>query len=399
MKRFGKKRLLTVGLAVALVLGIGGAAFAYWTSSGAGTGSAQDATLSPLLIDQLGGTPMYNSTVDPTAYQYSYAYYATQAGELGNKVTLAGGGGPLSDVVVAMVNFNASSGPMNITFNIYNPGTYSGPGSSPGSLIATDEQSFVVPNAPSGGYDGTYCTGVRTTDPNSLCGLGFFNIEFNFSSQNITLPSTVVYGIQYNDPQSDVNGGVNVQLANENTQVTVGTDADPGYLFTDLASVAGGNGYDHSYNDVGPGEITCSTVSTTFGEYSTASCDNGNEGLGTPPYVPAVEIDTSTMSDLYPGGPAQPINLSVTNPGTAPAALNTVSIAISSITNQHSSAGPACDPSWYTIVPPSVIDGSVAAGQTWIDSPSGATIELTNIPSVDQDACQGATVNLNFTSN
>jgi hypothetical protein len=44
MKRFKafstKKRIVAAGLAVGLTLGVAGAAFAYWTSSGQGTGSA-----------------------------------------------------------------------------------------------------------------------------------------------------------------------------------------------------------------------------------------------------------------------------------------------------------------------------------------------------------------------
>jgi hypothetical protein len=404
MKRFMSKKLLVVGVAVALVIGIGGAAFAYWTSSGTGTGSAQNGTATSLLIDQLGGTPMYNSTIDPSTYDWSYAFVpSTGTNEFGNKINLAGGGGPLSDVVVAMANFDESNTPLPITLNIFNPGSWTGPGSQPGSLIATDTQTFSIPAAPNGGYYGTTCTAVRVTNPNSLCGIANFNITFDFSSQDITLPGTVVYGIAYNN--TSVDESLNVQLSNEATQVSVGSDADPGYLFVSTLSgtdgATGGSG----------GEITCSDVSATFGEYSTAV--NPTTGCGettssVAPYaaialIPAVEIDTSTMSDLYPGGPAQPINFSVTNPGTIPATLNTVTITISSITNQHASAGPACDSSWYTIVQPSVIDGSVAAGQTWVDSPSGASIELQNLPiadglAADQDACQGATVNLLFTS-
>ena len=391
MKRFMTKKVAVVGLVVALVIGVGGAAFAYFTTTGGGTGSAAVGTQSALVIDQLGGTPMYNSTIDASAYQYSMAYYATGAGELGNKINLAGGGGPLSDVVVAMANFDTTPGPMNITLNVYNPGSYSSPGSAPGSLIATDEQSFNIPAAPDGGYYGPICTPIVAANPNSDCGINNFNIVFNFSSQDITLPGTVVYGIQYNDAPNAVNRGVNVQLANETTNISTGSDADPGYLFDALVPASFGDG-----NDTGPGEITCDTVNTTFGEYPTASCDNGLEGIA--PYIPAVEFDTNTMSDLYPGGPAQPISFSVTNPGTIPVTLSNVKIAISTITNQDAaSIGPLCDPSWFTITQPSPINGPVAPGQTWVDSSSGASIVLNN-GGVDQDACQGATVNLTFTA-
>ena len=40
MRRFFDKRAVTIGLAVGLSLGAAGAAFAYFSSTGAGTGSA-----------------------------------------------------------------------------------------------------------------------------------------------------------------------------------------------------------------------------------------------------------------------------------------------------------------------------------------------------------------------
>jgi hypothetical protein len=44
MKRFMNKRVAVVGAVAGLVLGLSGAAFAYWTSSGGGNGSATTAT-------------------------------------------------------------------------------------------------------------------------------------------------------------------------------------------------------------------------------------------------------------------------------------------------------------------------------------------------------------------
>jgi hypothetical protein len=38
-----------------------------------------------------------------------------------------------------------------------------------------------------------YCTTTGASDP--TCGIANFNITFNFASQNLTLPGTIVYGI------------------------------------------------------------------------------------------------------------------------------------------------------------------------------------------------------------
>jgi hypothetical protein len=398
MKRFVNKKLLVVGVAVAVAIGVGGAAFAYFTTTGGGTGSAAVGTSSPLLIDQLGGTPMYNSTTDPSIYAWS------QSGpsQLGNKVTLANGGGVLSDVVVAMANFNGTASSMPITFNVYDSSSYAGPGTGPGSLITSDTQTFNIPAGPNGGYSSAICSAARASNPNSDCGINNFNITFdNFTPSSVVLPSTVVYGIAY-----DGTLGVNVQLSNEATQISVGSDADLAHLFVSASSpnYLGGSG----------GEITCSNVSSTFAEYSTAvdpSIGCGQDTTLTAPFVsianvPAVEIDTSSMSDLYPGGPAQPINFSVTNPGSIPVTLATVTIAVAAdpvsnlveaVPGYTSSDIAGCYASWFTINPPSPINGPVAAGQTWVDSPSGASIVMPTSAS-DQDACQGASIGLTFTA-
>ncbi len=219
---------------------------------------------------------LYNSRIDYPAYTASMAYYATQLGELGNEVNLANGGGYLNNVVVDMANFDTTAGTMNITFNIYNPGS----GGLPGSLIASDTQLFSIPAAPNGGYGSPYCT----TGPgagNPYCGIGNFSITFDFASQNVTLPGTVIYGIQYDDPQNAVDGGVNVQLSTEPTHVSVGSDTNQGYVFAALFP-------SFAYNDVGPGEVTANTVTTTFAQVSTAV--SGNYGMY--PYIPAVQFNS-----------------------------------------------------------------------------------------------------------
>lgn len=394
--------MAVVGLALAVAAVGGGVAYAYFTGTGSGTGTAQVGTNANILIDQLGGTPMYNSTIDPTAYQASQCYYCVQMGDLGNKINLSGGGGPLSDVVVAMANFGGTATTMNITMSVYNPGTYSGPGSPPGTLIATDKQLFNIPAGPNGGNGSAYCqTGAGDTDP--YCGIGNFNITFNFAPQDVTLPGTVVYDLQYNDAQTVANGGVNVQLVNESSQISVGSDTAPGYAFTDLASLPS-NGYNATYNDVGPGQITNDSVGTVgapnpFGEYPTA--DVGSNGLA--PYIPAVEFDTNTAGDLYPGGPSQFISFSMTNTGNIPVTVSDVTIAVATDgsgdvqTGNPASDVTGCNADWFTVSPvPVVVGATIPAGGTvdWVDQ---ATITMpSNIN--DQDACQGVPINLTFTS-
>jgi hypothetical protein len=197
-------------------------------------------------------------------YVWSYAYDATGANQFGNDITLANGGGQLSDVVVSMGNFNpaSQSEPLDITLNIYNPGA-SEPGNSvaAGSLITSDTVS-VTPPGTSTGYTG----------PGAL-GIDNFNATFNFTSKHVTLPDDVVYDITYNNTTVDT--GLNVNLSYESSSVpSVGADTYPGYLF-----VATLNGTDGATGGAS-GEITCTDVNSTFEQYSTQPTAYGSTACG-----------------------------------------------------------------------------------------------------------------------
>jgi hypothetical protein len=106
-----------------------------------------------------------------------------------------------------------------------------------------------------------------------------------------------------------------------------------------------------------------------------------------------VITQVGTTTALTPSGPAQQVNYSVNNPGTGNEQLGQVTISITTISNV------LCLASWYHIVQPPVTNAEVLGGATNQYNPSGATIQLVDQSAVNQDACQGATVNLAFTSN
>ena len=388
MKRFKNKKMLTIGLVTALVLGLGGAAFAYFTTTGTGTGSAHVGTPSNLVITQLG-TPAYNSTVPLADYTYSQAFNGTQINRFGNEVTLASSSGPLTSAVVAMVNFGSTAFTTHITFSVYSPSL---------TLLTSDTENVAVPNC---AVPGTVC---------SASGHAKFNATFSNFSPSVVLPSTVVYGIKLVDlVTNDLTpvGSLNVALSTEPINVSVGSDTNPGYLFVDENPAV-------SLTPAGQ-EITCSALVSGFAQYPTAAdpttgCGETTQSVApfaNDNFIPAVELNVSGMGDLYPGGPAQPINFSVTNPGSIPDALATVTIAVAAdpvsnlveaVPGYTSSDIAGCYANWFTIIQPSVINGSVAAGQTWVDSPSGASITMPSDSVDNQDGCEGANIGLTFTA-
>lgn len=394
IRRFVNKRLAVATIVVAVLVAAGGVAFAFFPSTGSGTGAAQvGGAPSGLLINQDGGTPIYNSTSAGAAYQWSQAFVAaTGLNALGNDVTLSGANEQLSKVVVAMGNFSPASDSVAIpiTLNIYNPGSGEpGNGITPGSLIATDTVS-VTPPGTATGYTGPGTTGIDN-----------FEVTFDFTGQYVFLPQKVVYGITYDDATVDT--GLNVNYSYE--PPSVGTDTYPGYLFASTES--GGNA------DVGGpnGQITCQDVSSTFAQYSTAAGNDDNCGLGATPggnLVPAVEFDASSLAPnqepvLYPGG-TQPVNFTVTNPGSTSAQVQTVTIAVASdgtdvetTPGDASTAVSGCLASWFTINgSPVAVNENVNPGGT-IDVSGKASITMINEP-VDQSACENVDVGLTFAS-
>lgn len=168
-------------------------------------------TLSLIVLGatQALGQVIYDSTVSPLPGNLpSVGAEAYAFNQFGDGITFAGTSRRLTTVTLTLSSWACQSGAwysgdcvttpgatfnVPITFNIYNAGN-----PVPGSQIATLTQTFSVPYRPSA--DNTNCTGGRWYDAGSgLCFNGkAANITFDFSSQNVTLPNSVVYGVVYN---------------------------------------------------------------------------------------------------------------------------------------------------------------------------------------------------------
>src|ERR1700722_1896569 len=95
-----KRRMAVVGLAVGLIAGATGLAFAFFTSSGTGNGNAYTGSGADLTIQQLAPTAqtLYSSLVSPLPGNVvSQSFEATGTSELGNQITLANSGQTLSN--------------------------------------------------------------------------------------------------------------------------------------------------------------------------------------------------------------------------------------------------------------------------------------------------------------
>ncbi len=250
----------------------------------------------------------YDSTLSPLPGNIpSYGAEAYAFNEIGNQVTLAPSGGRLADVTVTMSSWACESGgwtgptpctttpgatfAVPITFDIYHPGTTPG---TVGSLITSSTQTFNIPYRPSAD---PACTSGPTKwmDSNGTCYNGLAdNITFDFSSKDIALPSTVVYGISYNTDNygpepiggtTSPTDSLNVAFTTESSNVSAGADVNPGNIFVNSASATNSN-------------LFCgSAVPDTFVEVPNGCVS------GTPPTndIPAVQF-TSAPTTAPPTG-------------------------------------------------------------------------------------------------
>ena len=250
-------------------------------------------------------TAAYSSLVSPLPGNIpSLGVESAFFDELGNEVNLASSG-TLGSVVVTTSSFSCQTGsgttcvttaganfPVPITFTIYN----AGPGNTLGSPITSATQTFDIPFRPSA--DNAICgdTGQWFDSANETCYNGFAsNITFdasNFMPVNQTLPGTVIYGISYNtqtngyDPLgvTDPANGLNISTTTDPSEVTVGSDADPGFLFMAQTAVFTLNS-----------SITCATnlPAGVFQSYDVMTTGPGC-GLGDMANIPAVEINIAS---------------------------------------------------------------------------------------------------------
>jgi hypothetical protein len=130
-----------------------------------------------------------------------------------------------------------------------------------------------------------------------------------------------------------------------------------------------------------------------FAYWTTSGSGPGSATTGSSSAVTVTQI--GTITGLVPGGAAQAVNFSITNPKSTKQYIASVAYSISSITNITGGApATGCTAADFTLVQPSAINTDLAAGATSF-SPSGATLAMID-SATNQDGCQNVTVNLAF---
>ena len=117
---------------------------------------------------------------------------------------------------------------------------------------------------------------------------------------------------------------------------------------------------------------------------------SGSAAVGTTSSITVNQ--TSTISGLYPGGPAQALSGNFDNPNTSPVLVSTVAATVTG-----TSAGAACDASNFAVTgSPTTVNASIPSG-SGVGAWSGMTLKMLET-GVNQDACKSVTVNISYTA-
>ncbi len=119
----------------------------------------------------------------------------------------------------------------------------------------------------------------------------------------------------------------------------------------------------------------------------------GGSGAGTASVGTTSDIvvnQTSTVSGLYPGGPAQPLSGNFDNANASPVHVSTLTATVTG-----TSAGAACAANNFLVAgSPAVVNATVPSGNG-VGSWSGITVRMLET-GVNQDACKNATVDISY---
>jgi hypothetical protein len=141
--------------------------------------------------------------------------------------------------------------------------------------------------------------------------------------------------------------------------------------------------------------LLISAAGVAYAYWTNAGAGAGTAGTGTS--VGVTIVQTSTPVGLAPGAPSQPLDFTVTNPGTG-------SVQISGVLIAFATTG-GCVAADFTITQPTFSAVTILPGASkTFTSGAGGAVAATNaaIQMVDslvnQDSCKSLAVNLDYTS-
>ena len=147
--------------------------------------------------------------------------------------------------------------------------------------------------------------------------------------------------------------------------------------------------------------LALGAAGAAFAYFSSTGAGTGTASDGTSAGLDIAQ--TNTVSNIQPDGVTHEIDYTVTNNNPGTEAVHQVTVTVASISGAGSLTGTdslgnpydACMPSLFTVVQGSALDADLAH----LGTASGTATVALKDDGNNQDNCQGATLNLSFSSN
>jgi hypothetical protein len=140
-------------------------------------------------------------------------------------------------------------------------------------------------------------------------------------------------------------------------------------------------------------------IGSTHADVAAAYWQSGGTTTGAPKVTRPVTVNqTSVLAAASPGVPAQTLSGTFENLNGQPVHVTAVRVAIARVIKAPGAAAGTCDATDFTLQDRTIaVDADVPSGRgtgSW----TGGAVAFNNKPGVDQNACQGATVKLAYTT-
>jgi hypothetical protein len=143
--------------------------------------------------------------------------------------------------------------------------------------------------------------------------------------------------------------------------------------------------------------VAVGTLAVTAGAYAYFTTTGSGTATATVGSASAVTIKGTVSANLFPGG-SSPVSFTIDNPSSGTQRVGTISLASIAVDAGHSTCSKVISGGNPDFTMPAVVVNKTFApgnGQTVTQT---GTLTM-NDTGVSQDACQGATLTLNLTSN
>jgi len=140
-------------------------------------------------------------------------------------------------------------------------------------------------------------------------------------------------------------------------------------------------------------------VGSTHADVAAAYWQSGGTATGDAQLIKPLSVNqTADLGPVSPGVPAQTLSGTFDNINGQPVRVSTVRVSIAKVIKAPGAAAGTCDASDFILRDRSIKVGTDVPSGRGTGSWAGGTVAFNNKPGVDQNACQGATVKLGYTT-